>query len=240
MFISSLRKKYRQLVFIIVVGIGMCWLLTLEAEAQQSRMLLFEIDNNQYEKRNFNKEGELQSYQKLMVGSIEENDDIYRLPVELYSYNAEGELQDSSKTIYTCEPGEKEVMLNIFSFTDYAEGSEIKVNLLDTNAFYPLNPKPGWEMEPIEFALNIDKGLVGFLGGKSKIKMYDRHVVPNDTLQTGQYQINSSVNIGVYVWGIKVKGFGYRVIEIIDGKRGIGWQKFTSENDSSYFVIRLI
>jgi hypothetical protein len=59
-------------------------------------------------------------------------------------------------------------------------------------------------------------------------------------LQTGQYQINSSVNIGVYVWGIKVKGFGYRVIEIIDGKRGIVWQKFTSEDDSSYFVIRLI
>jgi hypothetical protein len=224
-----------------MVAIGLSWSLFMEAEAQQSRqMLLFEIDGNRYEKRNFNKEGELQSFQRLLVGSIEENDDAYRLPIELYSYNAEGELQDSTKTIYICEPGEKKVLLNIFSFTDYAEGSKIKVNLLDTNAFYPAAPDPGWEMEPIEFALNIDKGLVGFLGGKSKITMDDRRVVPNDTLQTGQYQINSSVNIGVYVWGIKVKGFGYRVIEIIDGKRGIVWQKFTSEDDSSYFVIRLI
>jgi hypothetical protein len=95
-------------------------------------------------------------------------------------------------------------------------------------------------MKPIEFALNIDKGLVGFLGGKSKITIFDRRVVSNDTLQAGQYQINSEVDIGVYVLGIKMKGFGYRVIEIIDKDRGIIWQKFTSEDDDSYFVIRLI
>jgi hypothetical protein len=65
-------------------------------------------------------------------------------------------------------------------------------------------------------------------------------VVSNDTLQAGQYQINSEVDIGVYVLGIKMKGFGYRVIEIIDKDRGIIWQKFTSEDDDSYFVIRLI
>ena len=209
--------------------------------AQQSEeMLLFEIDDNKYKKCNYNKEGELESFQKLLVGSIEENDDTYRLPVELYSYNAEGELQDSTKTLYTCRPDEQQVLLNVFPFTDYGKGSEIKVNLLDTKTFYPVSPEPGWEMKPIEFALNIDKGLVGFLGGKSKITIFDRRVVSNDTLQAGQYQINSEVDIGVYVLGIKMKGFGYRVIEIIDKDRGIIWQKFTSEDDDSYFVIRLI
>jgi hypothetical protein len=44
----------------------------------------------------------------------------------------------------------------------------------------------------------------------------------------------------VYVLGIKMKGFGYQVIEIIDKSQGIIWQKFTSEDDDSYFVIRLI
>tara|TARA_R110002126_G_scaffold169359_4_gene318295 strand:+ start:12057 stop:12749 length:693 start_codon:yes stop_codon:yes gene_type:complete len=205
--------------------------------AQSSQMLLFEIDGNQYEKRSFNDKGELQSHQKLLVGSIEKNDDIYKLPVELYSYNAEGELQDSTKTIYTCKPEEEKILLNVFPFTDYGKGSEIKVKLLDTNTFYPVAPEPGWEMEPIEFQLNIDKGLVGFLGGKSKIKMYDRRVVPNDTLQTGQYEINSKVELSVYVLGIKMKGLAYQVIEIIDKDRGIIWQKFTSD-DGSYFVIR--
>src|SRR5699024_4234565 len=105
----------------------------------------------QYEKCNYNKEGELESSQKLMVGSIEEKPDIYRLPVELYSYNIEGKLQDSTKTIYTCRPDEQKVLLNVFSFTDYAEGSEIKVDLVDTNAIYPVAPESGWQMEPIEF-----------------------------------------------------------------------------------------
>tara|TARA_R110002072_G_scaffold241207_1_gene400071 strand:+ start:26988 stop:27512 length:525 start_codon:yes stop_codon:yes gene_type:complete len=174
----------------------------VELHARQSReMLLFEIDGNRYKKRNFNKQGELESFQKLLVGSIEENDDIYKLPVELYSYNAEGELQDSTKTIYTCKPEEQKILLNVFPFTDYGKGNEIKVKLLDTKTFYPVSPESGWEMESIEFSLNIDKGLVGFLGGKSKITMYDRRMVSNDTLQTGQYQLDSKVDLGVYVLG---------------------------------------
>ncbi|WP_441000480.1 hypothetical protein [Fodinibius sp. SL11] len=214
-------------------------LLPSSGFGQDTQMLLFEIDGNQYKKCNYSKDGELESYQKLIVGSIEEKANTYRLPVELYSYNAKGELQDSTKTLYTCQPDEQKVLLNVFPFTDYGKGSEIKVNLLDTNAFYPTAPKPGWEMESIEFALNIDKGLVGFLGGKSKITIYDRRVVSNDTLQAGQYQINSDVDLGVYVLGIKVKGFAYGVIEIVDKERGIIRQKLTSE-DGSYFMIRLL
>ena len=206
---------------------------------QDTQMLLFEIDGNEYKKCNYSKEEEVESYQKLIVGTIEEKANTYRLPVELYSYNAKGELQDSTKTLYTCQPDEQKVLLNVFPFTDYGKGSEIKVNLLDTNAFYPTAPKPGWEMESIGFALNIDKGLVGFLGGKSKITIYDRRVVSNDTLQTGQYQINSDVDLGVYVLGIKVKGFAYGVIEIVDKERGIIRQKLTSD-DGSYFMIRLL
>jgi hypothetical protein len=214
-------------------------LLPSSGFGQDTQMLLFEIDGNQYKKCNYSKEGELESYQKLIVGSIEQKANTYRLPVELYSYNAKGELQDSTKTLYTCQPDEQKVLLNVFPFTDYGKGSEIKVNLLDTNAFYPTAPKPGWEMESIEFALNIDKGLVGFLGGKSKITIYDRRVVSNDTLQAGQYQINSDVDLGVYVLGIKVKGFAYGVIEIVDKERGIIRQKLTSD-DGSYFMIRLL
>lgn len=239
---SKQHVKYRRFVAILMMT-GFLFLSTYPgtiAAQQAQKMLLFEIDGNRYEKRNFNQQGELQSVQKLIIGSIEEKENIYQLPVELYSYNAKGEPQDSTKTIYTCRPDEQQVLLNIFPFTDYGQGSEIKVNLLDTNAFYPTAPEPGWEMESIEFALNIDKGLVGFLGGKSKITIYDRLVVPNDTLQAGQYQINSEVDLGVYVLGIKMKGFGYQVIEIIDKDRGIIWQKFTSKDDGSYFVIQLV
>ncbi|WP_020404869.1 hypothetical protein [Gracilimonas tropica] len=222
-----------------LVWAGILPLHVLQAQ-QSTEMLLFEIDGNRYQKCNYNKDGQVQSSEKFMVGSIDQQTDIYRLPVKLYSYNAEGELQDSTKTIYTCKPDEQQVLLNVFPFTDYGKGSEIKVNVKDEKAFYPVNPKTDWKMKPIEFSLKIDKGLVGFLGGNSKITIYDRQVVINDTLQTGQHQINSSVDLGVYVLGVKVKGFRYRVMEIIEKNKGIIWQKFISEEDGSYFVIRLI
>lgn len=210
-------------------------------QAQQTgEMLLFEIDSNRYEKRSFNQQDQLQSIQKLTVGSIEQTEDIYRLSLELYLYDEKGQLQDSSITIYSCRPDEQQVLLNIFPFSNYGNGSKIKVKLLDTNTFYPTAPEPGWEMEPIEFALNIDKGLAGFLGGKSKINIYDRRVVSNDTLQAGQYEINSNVDMSVYVLGVKVKGLSFQVVEIIDDDKGIIWQKFTRKDDDSYFVIRLI
>lgn len=212
---------------------------TLHAQ-QSGEMLLFEIDGNRYEKRDYTSEGELQSFQKFMIGSIEKQPEIYRLPVDLYSYNAEGELQDSTKTIYSCRPEEQQVLINVFPFTDYGKGSEIKVKLLDMNTFYPADPEPGWEMKPLEFEMNIEKGLAGFLGGKSKINIYDRRVVSNDTLQAGQYEINSNVDMSVYVLGVKVKGLSFQVTEIIDDDKGIIWQKFTRKDDDSYFVIRLI
>ncbi|WP_445664349.1 hypothetical protein [Fodinibius sp. AD559] len=226
--------------FVIIIALaGLLPIHTLHAQ-QSKQMLLFEIDGNQYKKCNYNNEGELESYEKFTVGSIEKDTNTYRLPVELYTFNAEGELQDSTKTLYTCQPDEQKVLLNVFPFTDYGKGSKIKVNLLDTNAFYPVAPEPGWKIESIDFEMNIDKGLVGFLGGKSKININNRRVVPNDTLRTEQYQINSEVDLGVYVMGIRMKEFGYRVIEIIDKNHGIIWQKFTSDDDNSYFVIRLI
>jgi hypothetical protein len=232
---EKITEDNRKLYFIL------CFLILLPSLGfgQDNKMLLFEIDGNQYKKCNYNSEGELESYEKLTVGSIQENTNTYRLPVELYLYNAKGELQDSTKTIYTCRPDERRVLLNVFPFTDYETGSEIKVNLLDTNAFYPVSPEPGWEMGFIKFQMNIDKGLVGFLGGKSKVNIQNRQVVPNDTLEAGQYQINSDVDLGVYILGIQVKDFAYDVIEIVDKDRGIIRQKFTSD-DGSYFVIHLL
>ncbi|MFU8862128.1 MAG: hypothetical protein ACNA8K_17105 [Cyclonatronaceae bacterium] len=65
---------------------------------------MIEIDGNRYKKCNYNNKGELESYEKFIIGSIEQQSDLYRLPVDLYSYNAEGELQDSTRTLYTCRP----------------------------------------------------------------------------------------------------------------------------------------
>lgn len=202
-------------------------------------MLLYEIDGNRYKKSNYDAKGQLESFQILNVGSIEPKGNIYKLPVEIINYNKDGIPQDTTKTLYTCDPADREIFVNIFPYSNYAQGGEIKVRPLDTNSFYPVDPTVGWKMEPLHFEMKINEGVVGFLGGKSKVKMYSRQVVKNDTLSGTRYEIDSNVNVGIYVLGIKVKNFDYRVIEILEKQRGLIFQKFLSE-DQSYFSIRLV
>lgn len=209
------------------------------AFSQNKRMLLFEIDGNRYKRQNYDENGKLESFQILNVGSIQKHKNDYQLPVEIISFNQDKQPQDTTKTIYKCNPDEQRIFVNIFPYSDYGKGGEIKVKPEDTNSFYPVNPTSGWKMGPIHFEMKINKGIVGFLGGKSKIKMYDRHVLANDTLTASQYEIDSKVELGVYVMGIKVKSLDYRVMEIIDHDKGIIRQRFTAE-DGSYFVIKLI
>lgn len=207
--------------------------------AQQAEMLLFEIAGNRYERQNFDKTGKLKSMQVLNVGSIIKEKDNYRLPVEIISYDNNGKIKDTTRTIYTCNPDEKRIFVNIFPYSDYGSGGEIKVKAEDSNSFYPVDPDTGWGMNPIHFEMRINEGFLGFLGGKSKIKMYNRHIVANDTLAADQYEMNSKVELGVYVMGIKVSGLEYQVSEIVDKKRGLIYQKFRA-GDGSYFVIKMI
>lgn len=224
-----------KIVLIAFIGV---WGISRSVVAQQSEMLLYEIAGNRYERQNFDKSGKLASRQVLNVGSITEDENQFRLPVEIIAYNREGTVQDTTRTIYKCNPEEQNIFVNIFPYSDYGKGGEIKVKPEDTSSLYPVNPGVGWQMKPIHFEMHINKGLVGFLGGKSKIKMYNRRVVANDTLTAGEYEINSSVNLGVYVMGIKVKGLDYRVSEVVDRERGLIYQKFRA-GDGSYFVIQL-
>lgn len=219
--------------------VSLCPCILVGQNFENERMLLYEVEGNEYVKKDFSRDSSMTGKQVLKVGAVEKENNLLKMPVQLYSYDEKGELTDSTKTVYLCDPDERRVLVNLFPYSDYTTESEIKVNLLDTNAFYPVDPDANWEMESIEFEMNIDKGVIGFLGGKSRIKMYNRQVVPNDTLEADQYEINSQVELGVYALGIKMKGLNYQVTEVIDRNKGLIYQKFTSE-DGSYFIIRSV
>lgn len=152
--------------FILGVSIG-CSIFG-QAIAQQKRMLLFEINNNRYVKYDFDKQGKLSSFQKLKMGSLKKKPGIYKLPVKIYSYLNNGKLEDSTQTAYICKPEEKEILINILPFANINKSNELRVDLLGPNAFYPVDPKPGWKMKELKFEMKITKGFIGFLGGEKQ------------------------------------------------------------------------
>lgn len=218
---------------------GFICLLPVHGIAQDYRLPIFQVDESRYEMKNYDETGELQFYQVFNTGPVSKNDDTYHLPIEMYSYDEKGELQDSTKAIYYSQPGDKALVFFIYPFTDYSEGTEIKVDLKETGAIYPADPDTGWQMAPVEFNMFIDTGLTSFLGGESKVRISDRHVGVNDTLNSGEYQINSRIDLKLSLLDVKVKEFYYNVTEIVDRKKGVIRQEFRAD-DGSYFIVRRI
>ena len=85
-------------------------------------------------------------------------------------------------------------------------------------------------LKNIELEMSFDSGLLNFFGSKSIIKIYDRK------LEAGKNTIKSKINIKAYAWGIRIKQFNYTVIEKLNEKGLLTFQKF-SEADNSYFTI---
>lgn len=228
--------------FICSIGIcivGFIFLLPAHCDAQDHRLPIFQVDESRYEMRNYDEAGELQFYQVFDTGLVSENDDMYHLPIEMYSYNEKGELQDSTKAIYYSQPGDKVLVFFVYPFTDYSEGTEIKVDLKETSAIYPAEPDTGWQMSPVEFKMFIDTGLTSFLGGESEVRISNRHIAVNDTLNSGEYQVNSRIDLQLSLLDVKVTEFYYNVTEIVDRKKGVIRQEFRAD-DGSYFIVRRI
>ena len=214
-------------------------LLPVHGSTQDAQLPIYQIDESRYEMRNYDEDGKLQFYQIFNTGSVSENDNMYHLPIEMYSYDEEGELQDSTKAIYYSHPGDTVLVFFVHPFNDYSEGTEIKVDLKDTSAIYPVDSDTSWQMEAIEFEMVIDKGLSSFLGGKSEVKISNRHIAPNDTLRDGQFQINSRIDLKLYVLNVKIMEYYYNVTEFVDRQRGVFRQKFKS-GDGSFFTVHEI
>ena len=78
---------------------------TLASAQDSGAMLISNIAGNSYVLRNFDKAHKEKDRQRIKVGELRTKGERLELPVSIYSYDADGLLQDSSSTTYTCSPG---------------------------------------------------------------------------------------------------------------------------------------
>ena len=192
----------------------------------QTEMLIGQISGRLVIRENFDENGTFLNKQTFKAGETINKNGYYEIEVVTELFNKDKKLIDKYTTTYRCRPDEASVVVMAFPFSN-PKSKETEINTTSENfkKLYDLE-----NLENIELEMSFDSGFLNFFGSKSIIKIYDRIFDGNKN------KINSKMNIKAYAWGIRVKQLNYKVIEELNGKGLLTFQKFTEE-DNSYFTM---
>ena len=192
----------------------------------QTEMLIGQISGRVVVRENFDEEGSFLNKRTFEAGETIKKNGYYEIEVVTELFDEDKKSTDKYTTTYRCKPDEASVMVMAFPFSN-PKSKETEINTISENfkKLYDLQ-----NLKDIKLEMSFDSGLLNFFGSKSIIKIYDRK------LEDGKNTIKSKINIKAYAWGIRIKQLNYTVIEKLNEKGLLTFQKF-SEADNSYFTI---
>jgi len=194
----------------------------------QNEMLISQLSERMVTRENYDKNGKLINNQTFQIGNVTETEKYYEIEVVTELFDESGKSTDKYTTSYRCKPEESSTIVMVFPFYNPKKmATEINTTSKNFKELYDLN-----NLEDIDLEINFDSGLLNFFGSKSKIKIYNRSLVTDDTTKT----IRSKLTAKAYALGIRIKQFEYTVVEKLNNKNLLSFQKFT-EKDGSYFTM---
>jgi len=192
----------------------------------QTEMLIGQISGRVVIRENFDENGSFLNKQTFKASETIKKNGYYEIEVVTELFDKDKKSTDKYTTTYRCKPDEASIMVMAFPFSSpKSKETEINTTSKKFKDLYDLD-----NLKNIELEMSFDSGLLNFFGSKSIIKIYDRK------LEAGKNTIKSKINIKAYAWGIRIKQFNYTVIEKLNEKGLLTFQKF-SEADNSYFTI---
>jgi len=194
----------------------------------QNEMLISQLSERMVTRENYDKNGKLINNQTFQIGNVTETEKYYEIEVVTELFDESGKSTDKYTTSYRCKPEESSTIVMVFPFYNPKKmATEINTTSKNFKELYDLN-----NLDDIELEINFDSGLLNFFGSKSKIKIYNRNLVTDDTTKT----IRSKLTAKAYALGIRIKQFEYTIVEKLTNKNLLSFQKFTEE-DGSYFTM---
>ncbi len=194
----------------------------------QNEMLISQLSERMVTRENYDKNGKLINNQTFQIGNVTETEKYYEIEVVTELFDESGKSTDKYTTSYRCKPEESSTIVMVFPFYNPKKmATEINTTSKNFKELYDLN-----NLDDIELEINFDSGLLNFFGSKSKIKIYNRNLVTDDTTKT----IRSKLTAKAYALGIRIKQFEYTIVEKLTNKNLLSFQKFT-EKDGSYFTM---
>jgi len=191
-------------------------------------MFIEQLSNRLITRENYDKNNKLLNKQTFKVGKEKEINGYYEIDVISEMFNENDESTNKYTTTYRCKPEDSSIMVMAFPFSN-PNSKETKFSTTSKNfkELYDLN-----NLVDIEMEISFDSGMLGFLGSKSIIKIYDRVLDTSENMKI----IRSKLSVKAYAFGIRLKQLEYIVIEKLTLEGFLYTQEFTEE-DGSYFTM---
>ncbi len=196
------------------------WLVcpTTSTAQGSTEMLIGMIAGNNYTINTTDRRGKEDGWEVVKVGTTRTRAERLELPMDIFSYNEKGRLQDSTRTIYTCTPGERQMVLVLLPFATQRPKSTIRITDVNAPDLYPQKWNGTMALPDRTMSLDIEGGVAGFFGANSKVVYTGRVLTPTGP---SSYRITGTLTVSTYAWGINVSNITFRITEVIDLKVGV-------------------
>ena len=158
-------------IYKIIVCLGLL-IVSIGAFAQGSEMFIEQIQGKTISLKNFNSSGKLGSRQEYVAGKINQFGNTLRISIQAKFYDETNKLTSSYTATYRCEPEESNVLLSVFTINPRKQKIKISVTSGNFKNMYGLSP--GEFPKTISLKMNIETGVLNFLGSKNYVTLDDR------------------------------------------------------------------
>jgi hypothetical protein len=138
--------------------------------------------------------------------------------ITFYNYNEDGVVADTLRTTITCRADAARMAMNITALLDPAN-RRYDVRVTGENLRYPRHARTHTTLPDVEMEVQVEDGMIGFLGGKSRIHVRDRRVQPSP--EGIPFTVHETLHMRFYVLGIKVRDRTYDMEETIVAPEGV-------------------
>lgn len=198
--------------------------------AQGKEMFIEQIQGKTIARENFNNSGKVISRQEFVVGQLQQSGKTYLLNIQTKLYDEAGKLESTYSSTYTCQPGESNVLLSVFSVKPQKQIISVSVKSGDFKKLYDLSQADF--QKTLSFTMYVESGILNFLGSKNVVTIADRSLSETND----QLIVKSSLIIKAYLLGISIKTIKYSTTEILS-QRGLLQKQIFKASDGSYFTM---
>lgn len=188
--------------------------------ASAQKMPLALVEGSRYTRRTINAQGREEACQEIEVSRLAPEGTELVATLSARPCEAAADSSASSRATIRCQIEDAGMVMNAVALLG-PEGRSVTLRVTGGAVFYPAPPAEPVPLGDVTLEADVVRGVLGFLGGRSRIDLQDRQARPSALdAPAGAFTITETVRLRAYVLGVRVKDRRYRAAHTLlpDGR----------------------